>query len=133
MFIGSDYTANSSKLLVKAELSERIVFDDSNVFRRLDVSKVSDKFVDQCCTSFQQKYPEVERKLVDITSQAPGLCPETYTVEVFASGIDGKKIAAKALEREMYPHLVCKSLVCRSAYVEISTTLASSLRPHHHV
>jgi len=64
----------SSREAIKADLVDKIVYDDPAVFRRLCVAQVDDAFVEKCAASLKVAYKEdidLLKTLAEATAKKP--------------------------------------------------------------
>jgi hypothetical protein len=113
----------TSRAAIKADLVDKIVYDDPAVFRRLRIDQVNRDFVATCAASFNAENAEDISLLTELVERASKKTPEELEIEeINDTASDLKKEErsgnhGSAEEKKMYDPLV---RVIRSDYVIFS-------------
>ena len=102
----------TSRAAIKADLVEKIVYDDPAVFRRLCIDQVNRNLVATCAASFNATNAEDISLLIELVERASKKTPEELEIEeIYDTASDLKKEErsgnhGSAEEKKMYDPLV---------------------------
>jgi hypothetical protein len=113
----------TSRAAIKADLVDKIVYDDPAVFRRLRVDQVDRNFVATCATSFYAANAVDISLLMELVERASKKTPEELEIEEINDTANDLKKEERsgnhgsAEEKKMYDPLVSMFLVSVSSFV----------------
>jgi hypothetical protein len=88
--------------MIKADLVDKVVYDDPAVFRRLRIDQVNRDFVAACAASFNDANAEDIKLLTELVERNSKKTPEELEIEEEENGNHGS-----AEEEKMYEPLEC--------------------------
>jgi len=128
----------SNRDAIKADLLEKIVYDDPVVFKRLRVDQVDSNFVATCAASFKTANTEDIDILVKLAEQASKKTSDALEDEENQDKANDSNKAERsgnhgaAEEKKMYDPLVCNSnTLCNFFFLSSDSSFAGALVQLH--